>query len=395
MLQSKGRIVVLCFASPICNALLMLTTLLLTFWLERCDLCAHSVPAFPRALKQATMAGGGFILEDVAVAFCSVLQTTCLLSVKNQQGLRAISRIWSWRVRSVQDGCAEQRRRVLGSDLCVLLWRYTDRVLRYSPTPFCYHVELLVRSFLRYAQSGVQGHAPSEVTIAGSVGTALLMNDLGMPRAWVPTDIDMFVRDRCELDRIQSAFRIGVLESLGWSCEETECHTYVPDFGTHSRADESENIVITADDKEGCACLRRTLPLVQAPCPSVHSRFVRAVMIRPNIPRRYESMPELIYLVRPLNVTVLEFDDAPSEAVPFAELVRLGFDMAQCAVSVYVTEDLKFQCYCSDLTMQAVREQRIVLQRESALCSTVPGSIRRVLQRVRKYREYGFEIAAQ
>ena len=341
------------------------------------------------------MAGGGFLLEDVAVAFCSVLQTTCLLSVKNQEGLRTISRIWTRRLRSAQDGCVEQRRRVFGSNLCVLLWRYTDRVLRYSPTPFSYHVEFLVRSFLRYAQSGARGPSPSEVTIAGSVGTALLMNDLGMPRAWVPTDLDMFVRDRCELDRIQSAFRIGVLESLGWSCEETDSHTYVPDFGTHARADESEIIPITADEKEVCACLRRTLPRAQAPCPEFDSRFVRAVMIRPNIPRRYDSMPEVVYLVRSLNVTLLEFDHAPSEAVPFSELVRFGFDMAQCAVSVQVTEDLKFQCFCSDVTMQAVREQRIVLQREATLRSTAPGSIRRVLQRVRKYRERGFEIDAQ
>ena len=103
----------------------------------------------------------------------------------------------------------------------------------------------------------------------------------------------------------------------------------------------------------------------------------------------------MVYLLRSLNVTVLEFDPELDEAASFSELVRLGFDMAQCAVSVEVTEDLKFQCVCSDVTMQAVREQRIVLQREATLCSTVPWSIRRVLQRVRKYQERGFEIAVQ
>ena len=341
------------------------------------------------------MAGGCRIPEDVGVAFCSRLQMTCLLSVTKQEGLRSISRFWAGTVRSAQQGCAEQRRRASGSDLCSLLWRYTDRVLRYSPTPFSYHVEFLVRSFLRYAQSGSRGPALSEVTIAGSVGTALLMNDLGMPRAWVPSDLDMFVRDSCELERIQSAFRIGVLDSLGWSCRETDSNAYGPAFGTRAWADERENPAITVDEKEVCARLRRTCPRVQAPCPDIGSRFVRAVRIRPNIPRRYDSTPEVLYLVRSLNVTHLEFDHAPSEAVPFSELVRLGFDMAQCAVSVQVTEDLKFQCICSDVTMQAVREQRIVLQREATLCSTVPWSIRRVLQRVRKYKERGFELAVQ
>ena len=58
-----------------------------------------------------------------------------------------------------------------------------------------------------------------------------------------------------------------------------------------------------------------------------------------------------------------------------------------------VTEDLRCQCFCSDESREAVREQRIVLQRAEALRSSAPGSIRRVLQRVRKYRERGFEIA--
>ena len=340
------------------------------------------------------MAGGGFFLEDVGIAFCSVLQRTCLLSVIHQECLRTISRFWARRVRSAQDGCGELRRRVLRSDLSVVLWRYTNRLLHYRPTPVCYHVEFLFRSFLRYAQTGSRGLSSSGVTIAGSVGTALLMNDLGMPRAWVPTDLDMFVRDSGELDRIQNAFRIGVLESLGWSCEERDTNTYGSGFDL-ARADESEIFPMNAYQKEVCARLRRTLPRAQAPRAKFGSRFVRAVKILPHIPRKYDSIPEVVYLLRSLNVTVLEFDSELDEAASFSELVRLGFDMAQCAVSVEVTEDLKFQCVCSDVTMQAVREQRIVLQREETLRSTAPGSIRRVLQRVRKYRGRGFDLAAQ
>ena len=341
------------------------------------------------------MAGGGRIPEEVGVAFCSRLQMTCLLSVTKQEGLRSISRFWAGRVRSAQQGCAEQRRLVSRSNFSILLWRYTDRVLRYSPTPFSYHVEFLVRSFLRYAQNGSRGPVPSEVTIAGSVGTALLMNDLGMPRSWVPSDLDMFVRDSSELDRILSAFRNGVLDSLGWSCRVTETDAYGPAFGTDAWENENKMLSISADEKEVCARLLRSCPCAQAPSSDMYSSFVRSVRIRPNIPRRYDSSPEVVYLVRSLNVTLLKCDHASSQAVPFSELVRLGFDMAQCAVSVQVTEDLKFQCFCSDVTMQAVREQRIVLQREATLCSTVPWSIRRVLQRVRKYKERGFEIAVQ
>ena len=145
------------------------------FWLECCDYSAYSVTAVLLALEEATMAGRCLTVGDVAVAFCSVLQSTCLLSVTTQERLRTVSRSWSRRLRPAEDGCAEQRRRVLGSDLCVLLWRYTDGVLLYSPTPFCYHVEFLVRSFLRYAQTGYRGPVRAEVTSSGSAGTALLM----------------------------------------------------------------------------------------------------------------------------------------------------------------------------------------------------------------------------
>ena len=340
------------------------------------------------------MAGVGVILQDVGIAFCSALQTTCLLNVREQQVLRVISRFWARRVRSAQDRCGEQRRRVLASDLCGLLWRSTDRAHWYNPTPECYHVEFLMRSFLRYAQTGARGSSPSEVTIAGSVGTALLMNELGMPRAWVPGDLDMFVTDSCELDRIQRAFRIGVLEKLGWSYRLTDSDTYGPGIDK-TRTDEEEIVSMTADDKEVIARLRCTLPPAQATGRKHRSRFVRAVMIRPIIPPRYDPPSEVVYLVRNINVTLLEFDPASSDDVSFSEFVRLGFDMAQCAVSVEVTEDLRFQCVCSDVTMQAVREQRIVLQREETLRSSAPGSIRRVLERVRKYRARGFEIAAQ
>ena len=339
------------------------------------------------------MAGGGVILEDFAIAFCSVLQRTCLLSVMNQECLRTTSKLWALIMRSAKEGCGELIWRVLRNDLSVLLWRYTNRLLHYRPRPACYHVEFLFRSFLRYAQSGARGIHSSEVTIAGSVGTALLMNDLGMPRAWVPTDLDVFVRDSGELDRIQKAFRTGVLESLGWSYEERDSNTYGPGFDL-ARADESEIFIMNAYQKEVCARLRRTMPRAQAPFPKFGSRFVRAVQILPHIPRKHDSMPEVVYLVRAVNVTLLEFDPATDEAVSFSEMVRLGFDMAQCAVSVEVTEDLKFQCVCSEVTMEAVREQRIVLQREETLRSTAPGSIRRLLQRVRKYRGRGFELAA-
>ena len=338
------------------------------------------------------MAGVCVTLQEVGIAFCSALQTTCLLNVREQQELRCISSFWKRRVRSAQDRCVEQRRRVLASDLRVLLWRYTNRAHCYNPTPECCHVEFLMRSFLRYAQTGVRGSSPSDVTIAGSVGTALLMNELGMPRAWVPSDLDMFVRDSSELDRIQTAFRIGVMEKLGWLCRTTDSDTYGPGFDL-IRADEEEIVFMKAADKEVVDSLRRTLPLAQAIGWKSRSRFVRAVMIRPMIPARYQSVSEILDLVKNINVTLLDFDPAPRDGVSFEELVRVGFDMAQCAVSVQVTEDLRFQCFCSDETRQAVREQQIVLQRAETLRSSAPGSICRVLQRVRKYRARGFEIA--
>ena len=93
------------------------------------------------------MAGGGFFLEDVGIAFCSVLQRTCLLSVIHQECLRTISRFWARRVRSAQDGCGELRRRVLRSDLSVVLWRYTNRLLHYRPTA-CRIVRTSYKTFL-------------------------------------------------------------------------------------------------------------------------------------------------------------------------------------------------------------------------------------------------------
>ena len=362
-----------------------------TFRLEVCEVL-QGVYVIPSEQKEAVMAGVVVTLQDVGIALCSAIQMTCLLNVREQQELRGISRFWKRRMRSAQDRCMEQRRRVLAGDLCVLLWRYTNRAHCYNPTPECCYVEFLMRSFLRYAQNGVRGRSPSEVTIAGSVGTALLMNELGKPRAWFPSDLDLFVRDRSELDRIQNAFRIGVMEKLGWLYRMTDSDAYGPGWDLE-RADEEEVVSMTDDDKEVVDSLRRTLPLAQAIGGKTRSRFVRAIMIRPIIPSRYESVSEILYLVRNINVTLLEFDPAPSDAVSFSELVRHGFDMAQCAVSVQVTEDLRFQCFCSDESREAVREQRIVLQRAEALRSSAPGSIRRVLQRVRKYRERGFEIA--
>ena len=336
------------------------------------------------------MVGVGVTLQDVGIVFCSALQTNCVLSVKEQQKLRGISRHWKWRVRTAQDRCVEQRQRVSEGDLRVLLWRYTNRPQCYNPTPESCHVEFLMRSFLRYAQTGCRGSSPSEVTIAGSVGTALLMNELGMPRAWFPSDLDIFVRDSVELDRIQSAFRIGVMEKLGWLYRMTDSESYGPAFDL-TRADEEEVFDMTDEDKAVVDSLRRTLPLAQAIGRKTCNRFVRAVMIRPIPPD--DLVPEILYLVRNTNITVLQCESAPNDSVSFSELVRLGFDMAQCAVSVQVTEDLRFQCFCSDESREAVRKQRIVLQRAETLRSSAPGSVRRVLHRALKYSERGFSIA--
>ncbi|CAK0869071.1 unnamed protein product, partial [Prorocentrum cordatum] len=89
-----------------------------------------------------------------------------------------------------------------------------------SPSKAMYHSDMLVRGFLRHLL-----HGKIQVVLAGSAGTAILLNKLDAQREWAPNDIDFFVAEEKHIDYVAMAYISGVLSPLGAAraCTKVRC----------------------------------------------------------------------------------------------------------------------------------------------------------------------------
>ncbi|CAK0852499.1 unnamed protein product [Prorocentrum cordatum] len=292
-------------------------------------------------------------------------------------------------------------------DLCGMTWMPTcDRALRRLLAPATskamYHADMLVRGFLRHVMG-----SEARVVLAGSAGTAILMNKLGVQRDWFPNDIDIFVAEEKHADFIADAYDTGVLRPLRCRLRK-QTHLFYDsessdgDEGAWCAAEMNAAMAVdaalpplppeleAAQAAAAAEAFKELRGLVLPRHANRHRsgyRVLTSVVVRPRLPD--DCPPDLVRLIRPINIVLVRVPGRASQAVDFPGLVRDGFDLVPCAVSVRVGDDFSFRCSCTSGTLAAVERRMLFFNPEAVACRKLE-EIKRMVHRVRKYVVRGF-----
>ena len=240
-----------------------------------------------------------------------------------------------------------------------------------------YRADWLMRSFLRYVLGGTR-----QVVLAGSVGTAILQNKLGIRRDWRPTDIDFFVTGVHSVSRIIDAYVEGVLKPLG--CKRWEQRTQLFYYEDRGGTEHGIPAGTTEAHEELRGLIRRSSSVGHAPSYEV----LQTVLLEFGLPEG--SSTTLCNLIRPLNIVHVR---VPGSGTPdLASRVRSGFDLVPCAISVEIDDDFSFRCTCDVRTLAAARLSLVFFNVDHVRRRN-RDDIPRLLDRVQKYQRRGFMFA--
>ena len=250
-----------------------------------------------------------------------------------------------------------------------------------------YYADMLIRCFLRHVL-----RERDQVVLAGSAGTAILLNKIGTPRSWSPNDVDFFVTDEKYLEQIGRAYVAGVLNPLGVDSEARVRDWYDDSDDEDSDAFDATGVpdYIRHDGvlADGYDELRG---IVRGPSNGGGPASYDALRVAVIVPRLPDGFPnDLRALIRPINVIHVRVPGAaPGSPVDLPARVRGGFDLVPSAVSVGVDDDLEFRCTCNLRTFAAVH-QAVLFFNPEAVSRRKYKDIPRMLFRVRKYTSRGF-----
>ena len=335
------------------------------------------------------MAGGGPgpAFYDVALPH---MRQTLMLDFRDEWRLHGASgafRIARVHARSLHSKYVADIR---SRDLPRLTWMPTsDASLASLPLGMdLYRADMLLRGFLRYVLQW-----PNQVVLAGSAGTAMLLNKLGVPRDWRPHDIDIFVTAERRVHHVEDAYVAGVLKPLGCKHWEQATQLFKHDNEDHPREVAAPEVFVR--ELRGAAAeafeeLRELIEEGPADGRNASYEVLQTVNLLPQLPEN-GLRAVLSTFVRPLNIVLIRAPVSPGKAMDLASCVRGGFDLVPCAVTVTMEEDLRFRCTCDVRTLAAARLSLLFFNAEHFRRRS-RDDVPKLIERVRKYAGRGFKF---
>ena len=338
--------------------------------------------------------------DALSPEFFSLSCESMLLDVKTQWMMQCVSKSFSLGMVKSRSMWAAYVDNISRRHLPALTWiRTTDAGLEdFVPAVYVYHADMLMRSFMFNVLR-------SEVSpvLAGSVGTALLMNKICAVRSWIPRDVDFFVASEFQMEQIANAYIENVLNPLACEFQKDVFPFYADpgnEGGNDSDSEEEFEISNAArgeflswDEMLNIASAYTVLrSLVRGSNCEMNGAGYRAVagaVVQPLWPDG--ASRELRSLILPLNVTFVKLSGGCQRFQPqsFPLRVRRGFDLLPCAVSVKLRSDLSFLCSYSQSTLEGLRNSALEINVEE-VSRRRSRDLKRIVRRILKYLRRGF-----
>ena len=331
--------------------------------------------------------------DALSLEFWSLSCESMFIDVKTQWIMQCVSKSFSLAMVKARSMWNAYVANISHRRLPALSWiRTTDAGLAdFVPSVYVYHADMLMRSFMFNVL-----RSKDFPVLAGSVGTALLMNKIGAVRSWIPNDVDFFAASQFQMERITNAYIEDVLNPL--ACD---FHKDVLSFDAET---ENEEVTLTTESRS--LSTLTSLNDIFSSWGVIYQSFsiektrerngrgyraVAAAVVVPLWPDGTSN--ELRSLILPLSVTFVQPLEGHRRFQPhsFAQRVRCGFDLMPCAVSVKMRRDLSFLCSCSPSTLAGLRNSALEINAEEVIRRR-SRDLKKTVHRILKYLRRGFSL---